>query len=108
MYINNIGYNHYHNADFCINRPQGSGDYLFVLLKTPAVFTFEDREIISEENSFILFKKGSPQHYRAHGVQFSNDWVHLTVPARTRTFSRNWISLSIKLCRYIISTIYPC
>lgn len=86
MYINNIGYNHYHNADFCINRPQGSGDYLFVLLKTPAVFTFEDREIISEENSFILYKKGSPQHYRAHGVQFSNDWFHFDCNSKEADF----------------------
>ena len=34
-----IGYNHIHDADLNINRPLGSGDYLALLVKSPAVFT---------------------------------------------------------------------
>lgn len=79
MQINNIGYNHCHNADFQVQRPQGSGDYLFLLLKTPAIFTLKGKDIIAETNSFILFKKGTPQLYRACGAQFSNDWFHFSL-----------------------------
>ena len=32
MQINNIGYHHFHDADFKIERPNGSGDYLLLLL----------------------------------------------------------------------------
>ena len=76
MHINNIGYNHCHDADFCIQRPDGSGDYLLLLIKTPAVFTFSETDTFTEANSFILYKEGTPQFYRAYGTQFSNDWFH--------------------------------
>lgn len=76
MQINNIGYNHFHDADFRIERPNGSGDYLLLLLKTPAIFTMKGKDIITEQNSFILYKKNTPQFYRASDVRFSNDWFH--------------------------------
>ena len=76
MQINNIGYNHVHDADFIIKRPSGSGDYLLVLLKSPAVFTLNGEDTITESNSFILYRKGMPQFYRAYGSRFSNDWFH--------------------------------
>ncbi len=76
MHINDIGHNYFHNADFRVERPQGSGDYLFVLLKTPAVFMLKDTEVFAEANSFILFDKGFQQIYRANGIEFLNDWFH--------------------------------
>lgn len=79
MRINNIGYNHSHDADLRIHRPTGSGDHLLLLLKTSAVFTLNGEDIITEPNSFILFKEGTPQFYRAYGVQFSNDWFHFSL-----------------------------
>ena len=56
MKINNIGYNHTHDADLVIQRPTGSGDHLLLLLKTPAVFTFGEKDVFTEPDSFILFK----------------------------------------------------
>ena len=76
MQINNIGYNHVHDADLMIQRPSGSGDYLLLLLKTPAVFTLNGKDILTERNSFILYRKGTPQFYHASGAQFANDWLH--------------------------------
>lgn len=79
MQINNIGYNHRHDADFQIQRPSGSGDYLMLLLKTPAIFTLNGEDIITEPDSFMLFRKGTPQLYRAYGAEFSNDWFHFSI-----------------------------
>lgn len=76
MRITNVGYNHYHDADFLIDRPEGSGDYLILLLKTPGYFLIDGNEIEAEENTAVLYKKGTPQFYRAKGVQFCNDWFH--------------------------------
>lgn len=76
MNIYNIGYNHSHDADFIINRPQGSGDYMLLLLKTPAIFTFDGESRITGPDSFILYSEHTPQFYRAYGSQFTNDWFH--------------------------------
>lgn len=78
MHINNIGYNHTHDADFIINRPNGSGDNLLLLLKTNAIFELNGSEIHSAPDSFILFSEGTPQFYRADGGPFSNDWFHFS------------------------------
>ena len=44
MKINTIGYHHTHDADFIIERPNGSGDYLLLIIKTPALFRFAGKE----------------------------------------------------------------
>ena len=79
MKIRNIGYNHIHDADFIINRPNGSGDYMLLLLKTSTIFTFNHVDITTQPDSFILYNKNSPQHYRAYGTQFANDWFHFQI-----------------------------
>lgn len=78
MKINNIGYNHKHDSDFFVLRPNGSGDNLLLLLKTPAVFILNGEELHTEKNSFILYKEGTPQDYRSDGGEFSNDWFHFS------------------------------
>lgn len=86
MQINNIGYNHVHDADLLIERPSGSGDYLLLLLKTPAVFTLNGKDIPAERNSFMLYRKGTPQFYRASGAQFSNDWIRFDLSEEELSF----------------------
>ncbi len=77
MKINNVGYNHCHDGDFLIDRPEGSGDWLMILLKTDALFTIDGRDVKISENSLVIFRKGRPQRYRsAYQSGFANDWVH--------------------------------
>lgn len=77
MIIHNVGYNHVHDADFFIDRPDGSGDYLLLLLKTESVFTLQGQEIAVPKNAVMLYHKDTPQQYRCQkGKIFSNDWVH--------------------------------
>ena len=78
MTINNIGYNHKHDSDFFVLRPNGSGDNLLLLLKTPAVFVFDGEVLNTVKNSFILFREGTPQDYRSDGGEFANDWFHFS------------------------------
>lgn len=86
MNINEIGYNHCHNADFEICRMQGSGDYLLLILKTSAIFVFDGKETVANPNSIIIFKKGTPQIYRASGAQFANDWFHFNISGEDSAF----------------------
>lgn len=79
MKIVNVGYNYRHPADFCINRPYGSGDYIFLLLKTEAFFVFNNKKYIAPPNSVVLFKKGTPQIYGALSKEYVNDWIHFDI-----------------------------
>lgn len=77
MILHNVGFGHQHDADFFIDRPDGSGDWLLLILKTDAIFTLDGKDVHVPANSFFLYPKGMPQYYRCvpHHT-FANDWVH--------------------------------
>ena len=79
MEINNVGYKFVHGGKFSINRPRGSGDYAILFLRTEAIFTLRGADIQADAQSFILYKKGTPQFFRANGESFVNDWVHFSL-----------------------------
>lgn len=77
MIINNVGYNHKHDADFIIERPNGFGDCLFLLLKTDSIFTIGGDDRLVPQNSIFIYPLGMPQYYRAVPMStFENDWIH--------------------------------
>jgi len=82
MNISKFGCNYRHSAGFKINRPNGSGNYLLLLLRSPAFFVLKGEKHIAKPNSVILFQKGTPQLYGAHGEDFINDWVHFEMDER--------------------------
>ena len=49
MIIHNVGYHHQHDSDFKIERPTGTGDLLFLLVKTDAIFLWTDRISLSRK-----------------------------------------------------------
>lgn len=66
------------NQDYdTIFRPAGSGDYLFLLLKTPMKVYINDTLIITRENACILYTPGIPQHYQAVR-KFYNSYLHFS------------------------------
>ncbi|MCI5647978.1 MAG: helix-turn-helix transcriptional regulator [Fusicatenibacter sp.] len=68
------------NPDFDrIYRPDGSDDYLFLLLKTPMRISIGDQNIITKENACLLYTPGAKQDYRALG-KFVNSYVHFAGP----------------------------
>lgn len=76
MKINRIGLNYTHGIHFAINRPAGSGDYLLLIVKTPAVFTLQGKETAVDKNTAILYNKGTPQIYCADRCSYTNDFIH--------------------------------
>lgn len=79
MKINYIGYNYWHEMEFIAARPNGSGDNLLLLLKSPAIINIDGNDIRTRENSFILYKEGTPQFYRTAEGVFWNDWIHFSM-----------------------------
>lgn len=76
MKIVNCGYNYRHDKNFKINRPNGSGDYLLLILRSPAFFVFNNENYQTNGNSIVLFHEGTPQVYGASSTEYVNDWVH--------------------------------
>lgn len=76
MILNGVGYKYVHEKEFFMRRPMGSGDYLLLLVSTRAFFRLEEGEVVSEEQSFILYKKGTAQYYGSVEERYINDWVH--------------------------------
>lgn len=60
-----------------IYRPQGSGDYLFLLLKTPMKFRTGKKIILLRENACILYAPGVCQDYQAVR-KFRNSYMHFS------------------------------
>ena len=76
MEVANVGCNYRHTKDFCVNRPNGSGDYILLLIKTQAYFVINNKTQYATPDSIIIFKKGTPQIYGASGGEYINDWIH--------------------------------
>lgn len=79
MVLHNVGYNHRHDADFFVSRPEGSGDNLLLILKTESIFTLNGEDVRIPANTFFLYPEGMPQFYRAVPQHsFANDWIHFS------------------------------
>ncbi|MBR5307730.1 MAG: helix-turn-helix transcriptional regulator [Clostridia bacterium] len=76
MKIVKVGCNYRHSEKFVINRPCGSGDWVLLVVRTKAFFTFGEKTIISDKNAVMMYRRGTPQHYGAYGEGFANDWIH--------------------------------
>lgn len=60
-----------------INRPNGSGDYLFLYFMTPMKVQLGTENIIAKEGAFLLYTPGHPQIYQAV-KKFKNSFIHFT------------------------------
>ncbi len=76
MRMDEIGYHHRHDPLFCIDRPNGAGDWLFLVIKTPAVFRIEGKEIKVKADSYILYTPEYPEYYYADHEEYVDDWIH--------------------------------
>lgn len=110
MKINRIGLNYTHSQNFAINRPTGSGDYLFLLLKTSGVLMLQNKEVTAEKNSIIIFNKRTPQIYRADNTSFTNDFIHFEaeneLELRNLPFDTLLVLPSVKQVGKILKDIY--
>ncbi|MBR2283464.1 MAG: helix-turn-helix transcriptional regulator [Ruminococcus sp.] len=78
MNIDAIGCNHKHSGSFLIDRPEGIGDWLLLLVKSPAVFVVGHENIHAVSGSFIIYTPGIPEYYYAETDLYINDWLHFT------------------------------
>lgn len=66
------------NSDYDrIFRPEGSGDFLFLLFKTPMKVYLDGQLTVTRDNACIFYIPGNPQHYQAVR-KFRNSYVHFS------------------------------
>lgn len=75
--INYCDYNASNPDKDQINRPLGSGDYLFLYFLAPMKIKISNKTTIAPANSFLLFPPGMPQIYQAVD-KFRNSYIHFT------------------------------
>ena len=71
-----VGYHHRHDENFVTDRPDSSGDWLMLIIKTPAVFRIDGEEIHTKAGSYIIYSLGTPMYYAADGGEYIDDWLH--------------------------------
>ncbi|AFC32863.1 hypothetical protein PM3016_6224 [Paenibacillus mucilaginosus 3016] len=87
MELHVIGYHHSHDKTFVIDHPNGIGSsWILLLIKTPAVFVQNGKEVVTKENSFILFTSDEPQHYRSYGNEYVDDWFYFSIDDADKEF----------------------
>ncbi len=79
MEVIRAGFNYRHSSSFKINRPNGSGDYLLLIIKTEAFAVLGGELISIPANCALIYKKGTPQIYGALTDKYINDWIHFDI-----------------------------
>lgn len=74
--IGSIGYNHCHDGDFLVDRPNGPGAWLFLLIKTPALFRVNGEEYYIKAGSAIILSPHTPCRYGALKGGYIDDWFY--------------------------------
>lgn len=125
MKLNAIGLDIRHIGDFCIDRPNGSGDNLLIVFKTDALLMLGGKEIAVPPDSAVLYSVGEQQFYKTICKTYVNHFLHFDgfgtdgfcpeIPFNTllklnnieqveellRMISREQISLSLHKGQYI-------
>lgn len=76
MTIKGLGYHCHHPEDFFVSRPHGSGNWMLLLILTPAWLVVEGERIEVPEFTAILYRMGTPQIYGARFQFYVNDYIH--------------------------------
>lgn len=73
-----------HDQQFCIDRPKGSGDYLFLHFLTPINIRSVDGVAVAPAGSCMLYAPGFHQWYRGNDGErpagFRHHWFHFDGP----------------------------
>lgn len=72
--IGTIGYNYTHEPDFKMDRPEGAGAYLFLLVKSNAIFYINGKRNLVKKNSYVLLQPKTPCMYQGANENYDDDW----------------------------------
>ncbi len=88
MKLHSLGIDFRHDKDFLIDRPDGSGDNLMIIFKSPAAVMQNGVIRTVPADSAVVYSKGERQYYGAAGAEYVNHWVHFDCDERDAFFDR--------------------
>jgi AraC family transcriptional regulator of arabinose operon len=74
--MNRCGYNVVHPEGITIDRPNGSGDYLFLFFRSRMLIEAGGERFETDKNTCLIYRKGSRQYYRELERPMVHDWFH--------------------------------
>ena len=74
--IGAIGYNYTHDSDFKMDRPGGPGAYLFLLVKSDAIFYINNKRHQVKKHSYVLLQPDTSCMYKGAKENYSDDWFY--------------------------------
>ena len=86
--VNSVGYGFKNYGGMDIHREEGSGDYLFLYIRTDVEIKIHDHFEQIPKNTFFLFEKGVPQYYRKLDGDYINDWLQIDFDNYNHFFER--------------------
>lgn len=90
MQLIKAGFQGTHDKNFSVARPHGYPHFLFLLIKTPALFTIQGKTIEVQSDSMILYEPNIPHYYCAHQGIYVNDWLHFSLdPAEIELYFKD-------------------
>lgn len=89
MKVSNTGYNNCHESNFHAERPLGVGEYLLLIIRSPARIVLEGENRYIKGNNVILYHKDTPQYFYGHNATFVNDWVQFDMDEEELSFVRD-------------------
>lgn len=113
MKVHDIGMNFRHSSVFFINRPNGSGDNLLLIFKTPARIKLAEEIKIIPADTAIIYKKGTEQSYGAYGDTYINHWLHFEADETDEIYKKLNLTFNVpiylknhEVCEKVMSDIH--
>ncbi|MGI5893756.1 MAG: AraC family transcriptional regulator [Candidatus Merdivicinus sp.] len=76
LLLDQAGYSYRHPMGFEVYRPNGSGNWLLLLLKSRTRVFLPNETVDTQPGAVILYPPGMIQHYRAIDSPWENDYIH--------------------------------
>lgn len=92
-----MGYQFVNVGGYEANRPEGSGDYLFLYLRCPTEVCLDGEYRWLAAQTYLIYEKGAPQIYRKWDAHFINDWIHFDFDCYDKYFEKLGIPLNTPL-----------
>ena len=104
MKLHTMGIAYPHDSGFSISRPNGSGDNLLLIFKTPAFIQCGGEQLTVPRDTAVLFAKSAPQIYGATGAEYVNHWVHFECAEDDIFFEKAGVQFNVPLAVRSISS----
>lgn len=92
--VADMGYQFVNVGGYEANRPEGSGDFLFLFLRCPTEVFIDGVYQWIQADTYLIFEKGAPQIYRKWDAHFINDWIHFDFDSYDNYFEKKGIPLN--------------